>query len=540
MRKILFVATIGFALQSFALVDMRNANYADTWVDIEVPGAGYPLKVQRTYNSRTLFNGIFGFGMCSDVETALELTADGSVKLTECGAGLEVIYMTPSASPKEIDRVVDEVAKAYKSANPKIDSGTFKNLKEQWKTDRQLRDKYAEDYGIKGKAKGNVFLANGRGPDSIELREGNYIRKLPGGEVEKFDLKGKLVSKSDKNGNSVRLTYQNDLLKDISDNNGRRLSFIYHSNKKVREVSGPNGLSAKYEFKKQVDLAEVKNGWGNTYKYDYDELHNLTLIQFPDKTNKKLTYDVNKDWVTSFKDRDECLETYKYETSKDDPQNHFWSTILKRCGDKTVTNGRYEFWYKTNLSKADYYLSRVLMKTNDQTTDITYHPTFGRPLSVTRNNRVLKYEYDETTGLLKSRKDGNRLVKFEYHPACQKVAKVVEAKNWTDFIYDDKCNLSSAKNSKGQIVGLRYDRQGRIVAMTDQAKREVKITYEDRFGKPKLVERPGVGTLEVSYKTNGDINKVDSPDGPGVATQVAGAFNNLLEIVEPAGIELGL
>jgi YD repeat-containing protein len=180
------------------------------------------------------------------------------------------------------------------------------------------------------------------------------------------------------------------------------------------------------------------------------------------------------------------------------------------------------------------------MKSGHDTTDITYHPTFGRPLVVTRNGHTIKYDYDETTGLIKSRKEGNRLVKFQYHRTCQKVSKVTEGKNWTNFNYDGKCNLVSAKNSRGQTVALHYDHEGRIVAMTDQARREVKITYEDRFGKPKLLERPGVGSLEVTYKSNGELSKVNSPDGPGVATQVAGAFNNLLEIVEPAGIELGL
>jgi len=540
MKKFWLITVVGFSLQCWALVDMRNANYADTWVDIEVPGSGYPMKIQRTYNSRTLFNGIFGFGMCSDIETNIEITAEGNLKLVECGAGLEVLYMPRKSNSGDIDKVVESIIRAYQKANPRQNSGAIAKLKIQLKSDRQLRDHYAEEFGIKGQAKGNMFLANGRGPDFIEFRDQHYYRKLPGGEIEKFNSSGKLIQKSDKNGNSLNFTYSSDNIKDIYDNNGRRLSFSYYGNKKVKQISGPNGLSAKYTFKNQIDLAEVTNGWGNTYKFDYDELHNLTLIQFPDNTNKKLTYDVNKDWVLSFKDRDECMETYKYESSKEDPQNHFWSIVTKKCGSKTVTNARYEFWYKTNLTKADYYLQRVLMKSKDQSTDITYHPVFGRPLKVVRNGKTIQYVYDEATGLMKSRKEGNKLVSFSYHPSCQKVTKVTEASNWSDFDYDDRCNLVSAKNSRGQTVDLKYDRQGRIVAMVDQAKREIKISYEDRFGKPRLVERPGIGVLEVTYKNNGDISKVDSPDGPGVATQVAGAFNNYLQIVEPAGIELGL
>ena len=60
-----------------AVVDMKNANYANTWTDLIVPGSGYDLRVQRTYNSRSLFNGVFGFGWCSDFETTLEVNSNG-------------------------------------------------------------------------------------------------------------------------------------------------------------------------------------------------------------------------------------------------------------------------------------------------------------------------------------------------------------------------------------------------------------------------------------------------------------------------------
>ena len=64
IKRFLQVCVLFFIMPStgYALVDMKNANFADTWVDLIMPGSGYDLKVQRTYNSRTLFDGIFGFG----------------------------------------------------------------------------------------------------------------------------------------------------------------------------------------------------------------------------------------------------------------------------------------------------------------------------------------------------------------------------------------------------------------------------------------------------------------------------------------------
>lgn len=542
MKKLfLLLVTFFLPLTSHALVDMRNANFADTWVDLEIPGSGYNLQVQRTYNSRSLFNGMFGYGWCSDFETSLEPSADGNLKLTECGAGMEVIYSTASANPKEAEQASDDIITKLKAKNPNMSRQYFKDLALQLKADRRLRDKYFDELGMHSTLqKGSVFLANGHGPDFIEKKDSLYIRRMPGGESQKFDLKGRLTQLQDKNGNYLQFNYDNEKIKDVVDNNGKKLSFTFYSNRKVKKIVGPNNLKSEYEFKNLNDLHSVNNGWNHTYLYSYDDLHNLNKIQFPDKTTKVLTYDTNKDWVTSFKDRNNCKEDYKYELSKDDPKNHYWSTVLKKCEGKTVSQGRYEFWYKFNKSKSDKYLARVFMKNNEEVTDVTYHEVFGKPISLTKNGATTKYEYDDKTGLLKSRKENNRLVKFEYDNVCKKVETVSEGKLSTHFGYDGKCNLTSAHNSKGQTVSLTYDMQGRIATLVDQAKRQVNIAYDEKFGKPKTVERPGVGSLKVTYKSNGEINKVDSPSGPTVAVQVAGAFNNLLEVVEPAGVDLGL
>jgi hypothetical protein len=59
-----------------------------------------------------------------------------------------------------------------------------------------------------------------------------------------------------------------------------------------------------------------------------------------------------------------------------------------------------------------------------------------------------------------------------------------------------------------------------------------------KFGKPSIVTRPKLGTIKISYTTNGEIDKAESPDGPLVAKQVASTFNNLLDVIAPATAEV--
>src|SRR5688572_26848118 len=116
--RLILLSLIFASIPAFALVDMRNANYSDSWTDIEAPGSGFPLKVVRAYNSRSLFNGIFGFGWCSDIETSLEATPEGNVKITECGDGAEIIYRARDFSKEEVSETVNKILDAVKKESP--------------------------------------------------------------------------------------------------------------------------------------------------------------------------------------------------------------------------------------------------------------------------------------------------------------------------------------------------------------------------------------------------------------------------------------
>jgi YD repeat-containing protein len=174
---------------------------------------------------------------------------------------------------------------------------------------------------------------------------------------------------------------------------------------------------------------------------------------------------------------------------------------------------------------------------NELATEVVYNEA-GRPLTVSRNDKVTKFEYYEN-GLLKKKTtpDGVATTLYYENP-FKKVSKVTRGKKSSDFIYDTKGNLIKANNSDGQKISLGYDPRGRIVSIEDQAKRKVSIKYEERFGKPSVIEREGVGTIAVTYGKKGEVEKVASPAGPSVALQVASTFSNLLDLLQPAGVSL--
>lgn len=554
--NILLTLLFTFSLPSaYALVDMNNASYSNAWIDLEVPGSGYEMRVVRAYKSRTLFNGIFGFGWCSDFETKLETTSEGNIKISECGDGQQTIFSAREITKKDVDNTIAQVISKMKADGKlKITSADYwKKLSDQLTEDDDQRSELARKYGVAVQIKeGTRFMANGKEVESVVLSKEFYTRTLPDGSSQRFDLQGRMTHMYDKNSNFMKFEYEKDQLKEIVDNNSRKLQFKYYPNKKVKQITGPNGLMTEYKYSLQEDLVWNRNAWAkketDVYTYEYNEFHNLTKATWPDKTFVALKYDNTKDWVLSFTDREKCFENYKYEISQTNPKFHYWSTVTKTCGKEVVANNRYEFWHK-QLPNGQVILSRVLQNVGGSTTDVTYHDTFGKPVLIKKNSERLAFEY-YADGLIKSKEASNAKIDFIHDPTSKKVSTVKTtftndkgkaiSTRQTSFKYDAKGNLVYAENTDGQKINMTYDAKGRISSITDQAKKVVKIDYEERFGKPALVSRPGLGTIKVSYKTNGEIAKVDSAEGAAVASQVASAFNNLLDVIAPATQELYL
>ncbi len=551
-----------FSFSASAIVDMKSANYSESWTDLIVPGVGYDLRVNRTYNSRSLFNGMFGFGWCSDFETKIEVTTESNLRLTECGGGMEITYTPKNFTASKIDTTVTQIIAEVKRRRPDLKTDYVVGLEKELKVNDFMREEFGRRMNIKGKVEdGTLYLANGREAENISLKQGTYKRTLADGTYQLFEAAtGRLTHMYDKNQNHLKLAWEKDSLQSVSDNLGRKFSFKFNAlTKKVSEIVGPNSMTARY-IAKGEDLVEVTDSKAQKHKYTYDDLHNLTRIDMPDATYKALTYNKDKDWVTTFRNRKGCTETYDYQVSKDDPKNHFWSNVVKKCNDKVTNQSKYEFFHKPRPDGAGVYLYRVRTEVNSAVTDIVYHEIFGKPVSILRDNEKTEYTYFDN-GFVKTKKEPGKLMSFEYKNTCNKVSqvtlqffdgterkpsqaasdgKIVKTVK-TKFAYESqKCNLMTADNSDGQTVKLQYDAQGRISQIEDQAKKTVKIKYEGKFGKPSTVTRPGLGTINVSYRPDGEISKVESKEGSTVAVQVASIFNNLLDIIAPATSEAPL
>ena len=551
MERIIFfifsVFSLGFPFLSAGIIDTRSAGYSKTWVDWKKEGDGFPLKVERSYSSRSLFNGIFGFGWCSNFETRMDTLPDNSLKGIECGGGLETYYY-PKGAAVDVGLQTKVVLEEMKKRKVKMSAKDLRKLEKDLLQSQTLRSDFMQALGVRGKArKGIKYYANGRSNEYVIPLSRGFRRHLPNGIVETFDDSGRLIKAVDRNGNFIEISWKpKEVL--VTDNRGRRFRLILEDGK-VKTAKYGKKIVASYQHDGE-DLKRIKNAYNEVFRHDYDDFHNLTKTTYPDGTTEGLSYNVKKDWVVKFTDRRGCVESYGFGQNKKN-SDHYFSTVEKRCGRRIVNRSKYEFWNRDRPKGKGKYLHRARTRVNGRlTADVIYHPKFGSPISFYRNGVRINRDY-YANGFLKEKSSPFLLVKYKnYHSKCRRpelvemyyknpsTKKTVRTENIT-FKYRPNCELRLAKKSDDEWVKVRYDKQGRLDYMEDQSRKVVTISWHKTLEQPEVIKRKGVGSVRVIYNEKGELVDLKAGKaGVDVMAQVTSVFNSFLQTISPVAEEM--
>ncbi len=561
MKVFLFCFLFFISLSVQAVVNMRNGSYMESWVDFVDPQAGYEIKIQRFYSSRSLFDGLFGYGWCSDIETRLDILSNGTLDLTECGGGLKVTYYPGNFDLRTPEKTSDTVIRKLKAAG-KIKEKNVNKFRNELISNTKMRFEYAVRLGLtnadKVKSGKTVFQSRSKGMENIRFDGHFYHRKKFNGTVEKFNRKGKLVKTTNSMGDFIKLEYKGSKLSYLIDNKGRRLNFSYDRSGKLNRIYNGRGYQATYEFQGD-NLIAVKNIWGKVYTYSYDGHHNLTQVTFPDKTSIKMSYNLASDWIKTYTNRRGCQEEYRFLFSENDPKNHYSGSYTRNCKGEKKYLGHHEFWYKKYSFSQDKYLDQVEERLNKDMKKMRFHPYFGRPLSVKENevyHRTYSYHFNGLLNKQEYKQYGvkNQVLswlKFIFKYDLKKIRmtqaeKFVVKGNQTQkksrifFSYDSKGLLTKAHSPNGNFVLVAYSSRGRIASLKNHNKVELTLDYEAGKNKPRKIIQKGVGQILITYDNHGEVESVTSPGKRNVASSVIDSFLGMLDFLGPMGEVLKL
>lgn len=225
--------------QGGAPIDFATGDTYITETDVRLPGLGGGLTLSRTWNSIVFGGrssvGLFGPNWTSNFEESVFVGADGYMKYVRSDGGVWSFGFSTWNSGG---------LPTYQVAGPANQIGSLTE---------------------------NVLQATP-----------NWTLVFKNGETRVFDyFSGKLLSVTDRNGNTTQLTYDSSSrLVTVADPGGRHLYFSYASSSSflVNGVSSDVGVSLTYAYDTQGRLAQVTQPDNTNISFQYDALSRISAV----------------------------------------------------------------------------------------------------------------------------------------------------------------------------------------------------------------------------------------------------------------------
>ncbi len=546
------LSSIGSCLNAQANVSLKNGNFFIAYTDVVYTG-GYETRLQRVYNSKSSFKGNFGWGWGNEFEVRLAVAADGSVVVHEYGGGAENRFNPLTFRAAELDAAIESLVRVAQGEGVLGSAAQLAAYKSRLKNDPTFRNQEWEVYRSRGKLQarqlpvGTQLQSSRFSYQFITRTADGYVRTLvDSGQSEKFDNAGRLLKASDRNGNFVTFEYGPDgHLRKLLDNFNRKLFFEYNSRGLVAKVEGENGKVATYQYNADDELVQSKDVDGNAYRFKYDsqKRHNLTEISYQDRSALKISYFGldRQENVQRVINRDGTEVDYDYGLASGSNGVTSVSVVTRKAG-KILSQSKYQYVIKRKASGEEWTYQLITDFDGDRT-ETTYNECCGLPVVIKQGGDQTTFDYDAKGHVLK-KATPSEVTELRYDSGSNKVSSVVkyyknkpENKKYSEFRYDSSGNLVFAKNSDSKVIRLAYDNLGRIKTILDQNGDELRFKYNEA-SRPIEISDPKLGSIIVSYTNSGDVKEVSSQAGPSVAAKVSASFQELLDIVKPAGVSL--
>lgn len=533
-------------------VNLKNGNFYISYTDLNLGASDFLKSIVRTYNSKSTYVGIFGFGWGSKCETFIAAYPDNTIILNEHGGGNAAYFSTDFILEEKTDEMIETLVQLD------IRNGKLKNtpseilaLKKKLKNNLEARTTAWNKYVEKGDLQYSTNI-----PESLEWTEarGYGIRKITktkdgfilndANNKEYYNLEGKLVKLENNNGENTRFEYQNGRLSKIISGNGETATITTNKDGFITKISTASGEAIyQYDGKKLIKSIDPSN---NIYEFEYDPSYNMTGIRYDDGTTLKISYYPDTMFVKSITERNGETREYQYITfynpdgsEKDD---HYGTKVIKTdpYSEKKIEN-YYEYEIRTKPD-GDRFTYKIITEVNGfRTTQVFDEICTNNLLSITKGNQTTDFKYNSNCNLVEKRTASGEVIKMEYDPRFQKITKVTNADGTTLFNYDDKGNLIKAVQNDTTWIKLVYEDTSNRISQLESDNGTLLFFEYNSGGKPvkiDLKDREGTGTLKVDYDDHGDIEKVDSPEGHQMSLKITQTFQTLLQLVKPSGVNL--
>jgi RHS repeat-associated protein len=469
-------------------INVTNGNMYLQQTDYRLPGHGEGLDLTRTYNSQSTRTGIFGYGWTTSYEESLQLLGNSFMKLNLADG--RAVFLA------------------------KRTTGEFTAQ---------------EPLDFRGQIANNT--------------DGSYTLTFKDGRVHQFNSSGKLLSLTDRNNNTITLSYDsNGRLTTVTDASGRTLTLTYASNI-VSSVSDSQGTIATYtswwdrlETVRYPDgsgfnfyhnwsynkLGIVTDVYGNYLEsHTYDDAGHALTSQVANNGTELYTLNYVSSTETDVTDALGHVTKYFYDTSKG---RNVVTRVEGSCGCGSSQIQTWTYDNQLNVASQTDALGHTTSYTydgegnrltqTDATGTITYtYNSLGEVLTRTdQMSGVWTNTYDSVGNLVTAKDALNNTTTLTYDSHGEPLTVTDPRNNPTTITYDTNGNLTRLTDALNNQTNVAYDARGRVTSVTNVLNQATSYEY-DLAGRLKKITYPDANFVSATYDLGGRTTKIKDARG---------------------------
>lgn len=490
-----------------AIVDggLKIGNFSLSFKDLNVPVAGFPIQVTRTYDTRDTRTGDFGAGWTlglSNIHVQKSVVLGANWEETETQGFLPTFCMQPTRAPLVTVSFPDgKLFKFQASLNSQCqliapyESATvnFNQVESVAGTaGAKLVAIDDSDVFITGEAPGDVELISA---ETVDVYNPTLFQLTTAdGTSFIIDEKAGLQSLTDANNNTLRITPQG-----IIHSSGKSVVFTRDSLGRITQITDPLGNAMVYSYDANGDLVSFRDRENQTSTFTYNSSHYmLSMLDPRGKQPIRIEYD-DQGRVVRQIDADGKITTIEHDLN----------------GRREVTTDRLG-----HTSILEYNTRGMVVRTTDSESNVT-----------TRS-------YDSRDNLTSEINAAGQTRTFTYDAHSNKLSETDNIGNVTRYTYDSRDQLLTVTDALNHVITRTYDANGNLLTVRDPLNQTTTYTYTAR-GQIETMTDPLGNVTRSEYDASGNLTKETDPLD-NVTTNTYDANNNKLtqsvNRTNPAGV----
>lgn len=480
--------------------DLKVGNFTLSFTDLDVPVAGLPIQVTRTYDSRDTRTGDFGAGWklgLRNVRVEKSGLLGANWQETVATGFLPTYCMQPTKVPLVTVTFPDgRLFKFQATLNTQCQlivpfefaTVSFSQLPGSPGTQgARLVAIDDSDVFVTGDAPGDVELISSEtvdlyNPTRFQLTTADGMSYI-------IDEKAGLQSMRDLNNNTLTINQQG-----IIHSSGRSITFTRDPQGRITRITDPAGGHLDYVYDANGDLIRSIDSDARTTTYAYNTTHGLLDVTDPaNRRGIRNEYDASGR-LLSTTDNDGNIVHYNF-----DP-NTRQQIITDRLGHITV----YEFDERGNtvsITDADGKVTRA-----------TYDLAGNRLTDTDQLGNTTTYTYDNHGNMLSKTDAQGRITRYTFNARNQITSATDANNNTVSNVFDAAGNMTSTTDAVGSTTTFTYNAGGQVLTRTDAANKVTSFEYDTVGNMTKQTDRLG-NITRFSYNEIGDRTSVTDAKG---------------------------